>query len=340
MADPTQPDPVLPSPPVRGEGTGGPDGSGPEPPNRQAGSAGYRAMRDGVAAAPIERDVVVAEGPDAATFLQGQVSADVLALAAGASTWSWVLQPGGKVEVLARVTRLDADRFALDTDPGWGDALAMRLKRFTLRTKVDLSQPSWAVIALRGPDAHPPAAGVGIEAVADASWPGLVGYDLLGPEPSVPPGAVVLDPADLEIARVESGIVRMGAELTERTIPAETGLIDRTVSFTKGCYTGQELVARIDSRGSKVARRLCGLRLSGSAADAVRPGSGLRSDEKDVGSVTSVAVSPRLGPIALAYVRRAIDLGATVDVVAAGDGEDRGGPLDVSAVVTTLPLIP
>ena len=127
-----------------------------------------------------------------------------------------------------------------------------------MRTKVELSQPAWAVVALRGPDAQPPATGAGVEAVADASWPGLVGYDLLGPGPTAPPDVVALDPADLEIARIESGIVRMGSELTERTIPAETGLIDRTVSFTKGCYTGQELVARIDSRGSKVARRLCG----------------------------------------------------------------------------------
>ncbi|MGI8752275.1 MAG: YgfZ/GcvT domain-containing protein [Acidimicrobiales bacterium] len=340
MSDPTQPDPVLPSPQVPTAEAGGPDAA------VTAGSEGYRAMRDGFAAATIDRDVVVVEGNDAATFLQGQLSADVLALAAGASTWTWVLQPGGKVEVLARITRLDADRFALDTDPGWGEALTVRLKRFALRTKVELSQPAWTVVALRGPDAQPPAIGGGIEAVADASWPGLVGYDLLGPGPAVPPEAVVLDPADLEIARVESGIVRMGAELTERTIPAETGLIERTVSFTKGCYTGQELVARIDSRGSKVARRLCGLRLSGaspgsgSGSGDILAGAGLRSDGKDVGTITSATRSPRLGPIALAYVRRAIDLGATVEVVAASDGEQPASPTGVTAVVSTLPMIP
>jgi folate-binding protein YgfZ len=292
-------------------------------------------MREGLAAATIERDVVVAEGPEATPFLQGQVSADVLALAAGASAWSWVLQPGGKVEVLARITRLEADRFALDTDPGWGDALAARLQRFKLRTKVDLSRPSWSVVALRGPDAKPPATGDGVEAVADASWPGLIGYDLLGPQPAVPAGAVPLDPADLETGRIESGIVRMGAELTERTIPAETGLIDRTVSFTKGCYTGQELVARIDSRGSNVARRLCGLRLSGPGAGDTAAGAVLRSGGKDVGAITSVAISPQLGPIALAYVRRAVDVGATVEVAGAD-----GGPASTTAVVSTLPMIP
>ncbi|MDQ2726238.1 MAG: hypothetical protein M3Y36_12200, partial [Actinomycetota bacterium] len=133
-------------------------------------------------------------------------------------------------------------------------------------------------------------------------------------------------------------------ELTERTIPAETGLIERTVSFTKGCYTGQELVARIDSRGSKVARRLCGLRLSGagsgSGSSDILAGAGLRSDGKDVGSITSATRSPRLGPIALAYVRRAIDLGATVEVVVASDGEQPASPTGVTAVVSTLPMIP
>lgn len=315
------------------------DGSDADPAGVGAGSSGYRALRNGFAAGAIERDVVIAEGPDAATFLQGQLSADVAALAAGASTWSWVLQPGGKVEVLARVSRVDACRFALDTDPGWGDALAARLKRFKLRTKVDVSQPAWAVVALRGPDAQPPAPGTGVVVVADASWPGLVGYDLLGPGPAVPSGAVALSPADLEIARVEAGIVAMGAELTERTIPAETGLVERTVSFTKGCYTGQELVARIDSRGSKVARRLCGLRLSGPGSGALSAGDTLRSEGKDVGSVTSVSLSPRLGPIALAYVRRAVEVGATVTFAAGPVDAPTGDPDGVQGVVATLPLI-
>lgn len=308
-------------------------GLGPSPLHDQglsAGSDGYRATRSGTAAAAIERDVVVVEGPEAVAFLQGQLSADVAALAAGASTWSWVLQPGGKVDVLARVTRLDAERLALDTDPGWGDALVTRLKRFKLRTKVSFDQPEWRAIALRGPDAQAPATGGGIEAVADASWPGLVGYDLLGPDPAAPAGAVALDPAELEIARVEAGIVRMGAELTERTIPAETGLVERTVSFTKGCYTGQELVARIDSRGNNVARHLRGLRLSLGAEDILpAAGSALRAGDKDVGTITSVAVSPRLGPIGLAYVRRAIEVGMTVEVGGGG-----------TAVVSGLPLIP
>jgi folate-binding protein YgfZ len=296
-------------------------------------SAGYEALRSSMAAAFIDRDVVLVEGPDAEPYLQGQLSADVAGLAAGASTWTWLLQPAGKVEVLARVSRIDRERFALDTDPGWGEALEARLARFKLRSKLELSRPGWKAVALRGPDARPPAPDPdhpvdptptsGTVVVADASWPGLVGHDLLGPDPLVPAGAVSVTAEELEVAGVEAGIPRMGRELDERTIPAETGLVERTVSFTKGCYTGQELVARIDSRGSNVARHLRGLVLDG----AVEEGAELTVDGKTVGVVTSVVTSPVLGPVALAYVRRAVEPGRTVDA---------GG---VTAEVRTLPLV-
>ena len=78
----------------------------------------------------------------------------------------------------------------------------------------------------------------------------MSGYDLLGPEPALPPGAVSVKDGDYEAARIEAGFPRHGAELDERTIPAEAGLVEASVSFTKGCYTGQELVARINSAGA------------------------------------------------------------------------------------------
>ena len=272
-----------------------------------AGSDGYRALRHGLAAGPIYRDAVMASGPDAAAFLQGQLSAEVLTLPPGSSTWTWVLQPGGKVEVLARLTRIDADCFVLDTDEGYGDALTARLRRFKLRTKVDFDQPIWAAIAVRGADIDRPAPEAGTVVVADATWPGLAGYDLLGPDPQSPGGAVPVDPADLEIARVEAGIVRMGAELDERTIPAETGLVERTVSFTKGCYTGQELVARIDSRGGKVPRRIRGVVIGDGSV--VPTGAALAMGEKDAGTITSSAAG-----VALASVPRSLEPPASVVV--------------------------
>jgi aminomethyltransferase len=126
----------------------------------------------------------------------------------------------------------------------------------------------------------------------------------------------------------------MGAELTERTIPAETGLVERTVSFTKGCYTGQELVARIDSRGSRVPRHLRGVVVQG--ADAPPVGAALFGEggqgERELGQLTSVALSPTLGgPVALAYVRREVEPPAEV-VLRWDSGE-------APARVEALPLV-
>src|SRR5689334_3030131 len=89
---------------------------------------------------PRARDVVVASGPDAVTYLQGQLSQDVQALAVGASAATFLLQPDGKVTAWLRVTREADDRFVLDTEPGWGSAVLERLRRFLLRVEVDLEQ--------------------------------------------------------------------------------------------------------------------------------------------------------------------------------------------------------
>jgi len=127
----------------------------------------------------------------------------------------------------------------------------------------------------------------------------------------------------------------MGAELDEDTIPAEAGVVDATVSFTKGCYTGQELVARIDSRGGNVPRRLRGLIFDGVPFPEVAAppvGAVVRAGDKQVGSLTSVARSPELGvPVALAYVGRAVLPPAKVDVTWEG-GSAR-------ARVESLPLV-
>ncbi|HWG74089.1 MAG TPA: glycine cleavage T C-terminal barrel domain-containing protein [Acidimicrobiales bacterium] len=284
---------------------------------------GYEAVKEGFAAVDPRRDVLRAWGPQAESFLQGQISQDIARLAAGESAWSLVLAPAGRVDAMVRVTRIAPDEFVIDTDGGWGQAVLVRLSRFKLRTKIDFEALDWMAVGLRGPAVVAPAPSAGAPVVADASWPGLVGVDLLGPAPEVPEGAVEVERAAYEAARIEAGVPVMGAELTERTIPAEAGLVGRTVSFTKGCYTGQELVARIDSRGSHVARHLRGLRLDA----AVDVGAPVVVGGKEVGRVTSVAQSPALGWVALGYVGRAVEPGATVS---AGDG--------VTATVHTLPL--
>jgi len=254
--------------------------------------------RDAVYAVWLDRDVVEVTGPESGSFLQGQLSQDVERLGAGASGWSWVLAPTGKVDALVRVTRVADDRWLLDTDGGWGEALLTRLNRFKLRTRAQLAMIPWKVLGLRGEGVAAGADGVVVE-----PWPGVAGIDVLGPSPEIPAGVPVVDPAVHEAARIAAGIPKMGAELTDKTIPAETGLNDLTVSFTKGCYTGQELVARIDSRGGNVPRHLRGLAM----AEGIEAGTDLESEGKAVGTVTSAARGPDGRWVGLGYVRRGFD---------------------------------
>ncbi len=285
----------------------------------------------------LDRDVVTACGPEAASFLQGQLSQDVLGLADGGSAWSWVLAPTGKVDALVRVTRLTEADWLLDTDAGGGEGLLTRLNRFKLRTKVQLEMRPWRVLGLRGavPAAH------GGSDIVVAPWPRFEGVDVIGEDPAVPSGWPVLSAADFEARRIAAGLPKMGAELTEKTIPAETDLIEWTVSFTKGCYTGQELVARIDSRGGNVPRHLRGLLLPA----GIGPGAELVDEDGRVaGTVTSTAVSASLGRIGLGYVRRGIPAPATLRARPAAPGVPDGleGPDGVSdgleVAVRELPL--
>ncbi|MCC6437557.1 MAG: folate-binding protein YgfZ [Acidimicrobiales bacterium] len=269
--------------------------------------------------ARIERDVVEAAGPDAAGFLQGQLSQDVAGLAVGASAYSLLLQPQGKVDAWLRVTRLDPERFVLDVDAGYGDAVIARLNRFKLRTKCELTRlEGWVCWAVRGIAGDAVAAGApepGDTAAVRAvvGWPATVGFDRLGPADRLDPlpGIPVGDTDRYVRARIEAGVAAMGSELGPETIPAEAGqwLIDASVSFTKGCYTGQELVARVDSRGSNTPRRLRLLRAAEQDAAALVTGAALVLDGAEVGTVTSAAAG---SPVALDYLTRAVEPPATV----------------------------
>ncbi|MGO9560161.1 MAG: YgfZ/GcvT domain-containing protein [Acidimicrobiales bacterium] len=242
------------------------------------------------------RDGILVEGPDARSWLQGQITQDIDGLADGESRLTLVLSPQGKVESFCRVTALSDECLLLDTEVGHGCALAERLRRFKLRVKVSLES-----------------VGVMCDELAGGS------YDAFGPPEIMSadqPEAERSSPAEderFEVARILAGVPRLGRELTERTIPQEAGneLIDRTVSFTKGCYTGQELVARLDSRGSNVPRRIQLLRGAASsagdaAAGGVAAGDVIEVDGKDAGQLTSVArVGDGESYVALALVKRA-----------------------------------
>jgi folate-binding protein YgfZ len=268
-------------------------------------TAGYNELVGAAGSVLLDRDVVRVWGPDAVSYLQGQISQDVEALDVGASAWSLVLQPQGKVEAWVRATRVAGDEVVLDLDGGFGAALVTRLARFKLRVKADIEPLEWRCVAVRGPAAvkpPPPPGGI----VARAEWPLVGGWDLLGPEPTPPDGMPAVSAGAYEVRRIEAGLPRMGAELTERTIPAEAGLVDVSVSFTKGCYTGQELVARIDSRGGHVPHRLRGLRLP-AGAPVPEPGADVEVDGRSVGSVTSAARHPDGHVVALAYLGRGVE---------------------------------
>ncbi len=232
------------------------------------------------------RDVVVAEGPEVVSYLHGQVTQDVEAIPVGASRLSMILEPKGLLEALFRLTRVGDDEFWLDVPVGVGEALVASLDRFKLRTDVDFTLHTGSMSALRimfadaSDESQPSSAPMTIDANApgalsgaqcfwygdtpSAGAPGNNAVDVLeltdraeakltvaiaeGPDE----GALVpvrdLDAASFAYLRCFVGLPEMGSELTAGAVPNETGLLDLAVSFTKGCYRGQELVERIDSR--------------------------------------------------------------------------------------------
>lgn len=301
----------------------------------------YDALRSTAGVHLSARDVVRVTGPDAASYLQGQCSQDVEALvpasadpgvATPCTADALLLSPQGKIDAYLRVTRTGPESFILDTDEGYGEAVIARLERFRLRVKVEIELVPWVCAAVRGPAA--PGAVIGRpHLVLPVDWPGLTGVDLLGPTPEGGledwVGQLALrcgDPA-WEAARIEAGIPRNGREVTESSIAAEVGLVDRTVSFTKGCFTGQELVARLDARGSNVARRLAGVTL-----DDLEPGTEVpvgadvwtADHGHQVGTLSSVAWSPGSRSwVALSTLHRRVTPPESVLVQWIDGGNDR-----------------
>jgi folate-binding protein YgfZ len=307
-------------------------------------TADYLALRRGVAAVRVPRDVLVVRGGDASTFVQGQVSADIDALAVGEWSWSFALQPQGKVDAWFRIWRRSPpdpgtpDEFVIDVDGGYGEAVAVRLKRFLLRVDARIETLDWEMVALRGPGVgdvpHDAVAASGAELVALYDWAGLPAADLLGPSVAVPAGVPEGGPTAYDSVRIESGWPAMGHELDESTIPAEVGpwVIERSVSFTKGCFVGQELVARIDSRGGNVPRHLRGVVLGANVLPPV--GAELVVDGEVRGTLTSVGESLDLrAPIALALVHRSVEPPAQAEVRWA----DGAAPARVVALPFELP---
>jgi tRNA-modifying protein YgfZ len=281
-----------------------------------------------------ERGKLALSGAQAAEMLNGQVSNDVEALAPGAGCYAALLTSKGKMLADLRVLRaaafdedlwLDTERVALQVVfdalrrgvVGWQAQLHKRTLQDTLVSLIGPgaagavgADPKWAQVEhanrateIAGAAAMLVATDVGVDVVCAAEDAARVRAALEVPE--VPEAAA-------EVLRVEAGRPRYGIDLDDSTIPQEAGLNERAVSFTKGCYVGQETVAHLHYRG-KPNRHLRGLRLSEPAPS----GTPLLSGEREVGRVGSSVVSPRFGPIGLALVRREVVVGAEVAAGAA-----------------------
>jgi folate-binding protein YgfZ len=291
-----------------------------------------------------ERGKLALTGSDARSFLQGQVSNDVEALMPGTGAYAAFLTPKGKM--LGDLRILDADHeLLLDTERLSLQELFNVIRRFSIGYDVQLHKRTLecGLLSLVGPDAvalaGTPAlaedehlhARVSIGGVSARAIRTDVGIDLLCESSETKAlhdaleqaGAVPVSGEVVDCLRVEHGRPRYGIDLDDTVIPQEAGLNARAVSFTKGCYVGQETVARLHYRG-KPNRHLRGLKSSAPLSS----GDQLSLAGRTVGRVGSVAISPRLGPIALALVRKEAGPGSTVSV-----GSDA-----VSASVLELPF--
>ena len=276
----------------------------------------YEALTKGVALVDrSERGKLALTGPEAKTFLNGQVTNDVESLEPGTGCYAALLTNKGKMLGDLRIIDTGAELW-LDTERVSLQALFDTIRRGTVGWQAELHKRTLqqALLSLVGPRAADAVGGAigpehanrggeigGAEVLLIATDSGI---DVVCAAEDAAAVRAALDvpevpEADAEVVRVEAGRPRYGIDLDDGTIPQEAGLNDRAVSFTKGCYVGQETVARLHYRG-KPNRHLRGLRLSA----AVAQGTPLTLGEREVGRLASSVVSPRHGPIGLALVRR------------------------------------
>lgn len=263
-------------------------------------------------------------GPDTVRFLQDLVSQEVAAVAPGAVTRSLLLGPQGKLRALLWMLRED-EEVGLITEAPFAEQTREDLARYRIRVRVDIEPDPRPVLEVWGPQGAAVLGACGL--VTGEGWSRdqetVLASAAVGPLPrrfvlGVPPadlvaaGAVPAGGLAVRAVRVEAGEPRMGVDIDEKTIPQESGLVPATVSFTKGCYLGQELVARIDSRGH-VNRSLRGVLVT----DNVLPPEGAEvvAGERVVGALTSVAESLTLrAPAALCLLRREVVPGDEVEI--------------------------
>ena len=324
--------------------------------------AGYEAARRRAASIDrSDRGRIVVTGADRASYLQGLLTNDVVALQAGQGCYAAYLTAQGRMISDLHVYEL-GDLMLLTMAGDVKDAVLAKLDQFIFSEDVQLGDvtDTFAQVAVVGPEAARVVAavlgGVGVEAlqslpehgnlrtewdgaaviVARVTDTGEAGYDVFVDRARADSlvaalggaGAVAVDAATADAVRIESGIPLFHRDMDENTIPLEANLESRAISFTKGCYVGQEVVIRVLHRGhGRVARKLVGMLVDGGEAPA--RGAAIHSGEREIGAVTSSTWSPALQrPIALGYVHR--------DFVEPGTAVTVG---DVSAQVVAMPFV-
>jgi len=326
----------------------------------------YTAIREGAALVSLhDRARIGVSGRDRASYLQGLLTNDIQALTPGSGCYATWLTAQGRMTTDMHVIE-SGDMILLDVPGLARESVLQRLDQFIFSEDVQLAD---LTSSLAGIGLHGPRAAVVIEAMAPGlrglgEWPqyrnaraefagsslvvvridqlGVPGFVLYAEAARAADvhaaleraGAVRVADDAVTAARVEAGYPVFGIDMDEDIIPLEAGIEERALSFTKGCYVGQEVIIRVRDRGhGRVARRLVGLRLPNGAEQSTVPRKGARihSGDRDVGFITSSSASPRAGVIALGYVHRDFVEPGTKVVVDTASGR-------AEATVSALPF--
>jgi folate-binding protein YgfZ len=331
-------------------------------------AAEYAALRDSAGVIDLSfRSRLCLTGSERKRFLHGQVTNNVNDLEAGQGCYAALTTAKGRMQTDLNIYCL-TDELLLDFEPGLAASIAQRLEKYIIADDVQVVDvaPHYGLLSVQGPKAGQVVRGTGL----DFDWPakpmsftglkdatlgevycmnvsrGLAqGYDLFVPMPALGIAGEKLVAAvkgiggrpsgwqALETVRIEAGIPRFGADMDETNLPPETGIDARAISYNKGCYIGQEVIARIRTYG-QVAKSLHGLRLSDGLQELPRKGDKLFHGEKEVGYITSAVVSPTLkANIGLGYVRKEHNQAGTELAVRAAWGES-------AAKIVPLPFVP
>ena len=279
----------------------------------------------------VGRTVIGLNGAEAAEFLQGQVTNDVEALKVGEGCYAALLDHKGKLRTDMRVLRLAPDHLLVDAEPIARRVLIHNFETYSLGREVRTTDLTDArlVFSLIGPTSStrldhvpPEREHSSVESAHMLCVTTDLGFDVIVAAEQADAVRALAEPVAEEVAeclRIESGRPRLGRDMDATTMPQEAQINDRAVSFTKGCYVGQETVARLYYRG-KPNRHLRGLRL----AELAAAGEPIVLESKELGTVGSACLSPTFGPIALAIVRREASPGTEVVV-----GETTGNVVEL-----------